>query len=1166
MSRGVSMNAGRVLALALLLAAPAVAQTPRPAPVQPPPVTEPDTTGPPLNLSADNVSGTRGPEGEIVLLNGNVRITRGRTVIRSETGRYLRTQGMLYLDLRVRMVDSSTTVTCDHVTYSEDSDILELIGHVVITDRGATLRAPSGTYDRKNGRADLYGGVTGQDSSQKITANRATYLRDRHLLQARDHVVGEDIANKITLSADSLDYDRLAHEAVARGNPVMRMHDKDNRVAEIRAITLKVNNESRLAEAIDSVRVSRDTLQARADYGLFDDAADRGWLLGHPRAWDDETMVTGDTLEIWSEKRALRRFVVRNNAVIDYKGARKETRGETSRLVGRQVDVFFTRNAIDSLVALVKARNDYQAVPREGRTPEVNHAEGDTITVYFADRKVDRAVIRGTASGEYRFPVAVGDTAAARVEVVRYDAPRIEYIVPKDRIVLDQRSHLTYREMELNAKRVEFDSERQTLVATGEPRLMDRGEEVTGHLMSYDLETQTGNIYQAETAYEKGLYHGERIRKVGDNQLEVIDGSYSTCDRDPPDYRFSSKQMKVYLKDKLVARPVVFYVKDVPLFALPFYLVPIKPGRHSGFLFPQLEFGFNNTTGRFVRNAGYYWAPNDYFDVTTSGDFYEAEPSWVLRADAAYRLLYKLDGRIYGSYAHSEADNDERWDLTANHQQELGARTRLVALAAFVSSRDYRRELGFGTPLQTRLDRFLTSSLSFSHYADWASLNVVADRREDLDADQTLLQPGVVPGQVAPLPNLTQSLPSVSLTFPTRTLGSLKYLRGTSMSRTLSTLYFSLSSRYLRYGTRTGFLDDSLLVQQSSTIRSALATNAALSGSRRWFGWLNMAPAMSVNNVVFDHDVLGNDIVPATTWAASMTASTTLYGTFRPHLGPVTGLRHVVFPSVSVSYSPDFENLTYTDANGFRQQRFEPFSSIAISGFKSARMNFALAQRLQAKVQKGDQVTHLDNLLSLDIAGNYNFLWREQGVKHPLSVLNSTLRLQPPTTYGGDVSAQVDVYSQRPLRGLSYNLWYTKTGAAATRTTREGGGEVPIEARTVDDVGFSDPWNMSLAFSSSGGYTGGTKWVTQQTLNGVFHYSLTRNWRLDYAASYDVSRHEVGAQRWGLTRDLHCWVASFTRGFSTDGEAEYYFKLSIKDQRELYLEHGTRQSSFGGIQ
>src|SRR5262245_65028320 len=87
------------------------------------PAAEPDE--PPLNLSADNVSGSRGPEGDIVLLNGHVHITRGRTVITSETGRYLRTQGMLYFDRRVRMVDSTTTITCEHVTYSEDSDILQ---------------------------------------------------------------------------------------------------------------------------------------------------------------------------------------------------------------------------------------------------------------------------------------------------------------------------------------------------------------------------------------------------------------------------------------------------------------------------------------------------------------------------------------------------------------------------------------------------------------------------------------------------------------------------------------------------------------------------------------------------------------------------------------------------------------------------------------------------------------------------------------------------------------------------------------------------------------------------------------------------------------------------------------------------------------------------------
>jgi lipopolysaccharide assembly outer membrane protein LptD (OstA) len=1133
-----------------------------PAHAQPEP-----SDNPPLNLSADNVSGTRGPEGDIVLLNGNVHITRGRTVITSETGRYLRTQGMLYLDRRVRLVDSTTTIACEHATYAEDTDLLQLIGNVVITDGDAVLRAPSGTYNRRSGRADLYGGVSAADSNQKVTADHLIYFRQQRLLQARGHVVGDDLENRMTLSADSVDYDRTGHEAVARGTPILKSRDRDGKLAEIRALTLKVNNESRLAEAIDSVHVTRDTLQARADYGLFDDRADRGWLLGSPRAWDDETTVTGDTLEIWTEKRALRRFVVRGGARIDYAGMRPDTRGETSKLTGRQVDVFFSRDVMDSLIAVGKARNDYQARPRDGRTPEMNQAEGDTITVYFVDRKVDRAVIKGAATGEYRFAVAEGDTVAARAEVVRYDAPRIDFIVPKDRIVLDQRSHLIYKEMELRARRVEFDSERQTLVATGEPKLVDRGEEVSGHLMSYDLETRTGNIYQAETAYEKGLYHGRRIRKVGDRELEVMEGSYSTCENDPPHYRFASHRMKVYLKDKLVAKPVVFYVKNVPLLALPFYLFPIKPGRHSGFLFPQMEFGFNNQSGQFIRNAGYYWAPNDYFDVTLAGDYYQAEPSWMLRGDMLYKLLYRVEGRATGSFAQSEADQNQRWSLSADHSQELGARTRLVARADFVSSRDFRRESGFGTPLSQRLNRFLTSTLSFSHYADWASLNVVLDRRQDLDADESLLGTGAVPGRVAPLPNLVESAPSVSITFPTRTLGTLGFLKRSPLAKPLSSMYFSLSSRYLRYHERTGVLDDLLVVQQRGLTRSAVATTASLSDSRRLFGWLNMSPAINASNVVFDHDQLGNKIVPATTWSSSMTASTTLYGSFRTSLGPLVGLRHVIFPSVSVSYSPDFEQLTYVDANNVRQQRFRGFGAIGISGFKSARMSFSLNQRLQAKLKRGDDVKRLDNLLSWDISGSYNFLWREQLLKHPLSTLGSTVRLQPPGLVGADVSWVTDVYSQRPIRSLGYNVWLSMSGGAGAGAGEpaQGGGEVPLDARPAEDANFAAPWTVSLAFSSSGGYGGLPTWVNQQTLNGVAHYGLTRAWRLDYSATFDVTGHDLLTQRIGLTRDLHCWQASFNRTFNPGGEAEYYFRLGIKEQKEIYLERGSREMIFGGI-
>ena len=59
---------------------------------------------------------------------------------------------------------------------------------------------------------------------------------------------------------------------------------------------------------------------------------------------------------------------------------------------------------------------------------------------------------------------------------------------------------------------------------------------------------------------------------------------------------------------------------------------------------------------------------------------------------------------------------------------------------------------------------------------------------------------------------------------------------------------------------------------------------------------------------------------------------------------------------------------------------------------------------------------------------------------------------------------------------------------------------------------------------------------------------------------------EIILQRFSLTRRIHCWDASFSRSFTPGGEVEYHFRLGIRDQKEIYLERGTRVQSFGGIQ
>jgi hypothetical protein len=738
---------------------------------------------------------------------------------------------------------------------------------------------------------------------------------------------------------------------------------------------------------------------------------------------------------------------------------------------------------------------------------------------------------------------------------------------------------------------VEFDSQKNTLVAEGKPQLFQKGDEVDGQLMTYNMNERVGTIYQATTTYERGLYHGKQIRKASENELDVLDGAYSTCDLDPPHYHFSSRYMKIYLKDKLVAKPVVFYLRNVPVLVLPFYVFPIKPGRHSGFLFPQFELGFNNTTGQFIRNGGYYWAPNDYMDFTAAGDYYQLQPAWALRTELNYKLLYAFTGHMEGRFEHNDLTHTDDYTFYGTHEQTLGQRTRVSALANFVSSREFNGNSLSGQSFQDRVNRYLNSNVQLTHFADWISLSAIVERRQDLDATQTLEDPdgagplhGPAVGTVAAGPSITLSAPSLSVSLPTRALGSYGFMKDNRAGKLLASTYMTMSGQFQSLSTQTGvvsgvtkfinadgFVDSSNVVSDSNVTRRAALSNLSLSDSRRLFGWINFSPSVFVNAAIFDHDELGHQFAPAAVWQSAAGMSTTLYRTVGT---PVVGLalRHIVNPSATFSYSPEFPNLQYTDSAGIVHDRFKGFGGLGIfSPSKTARMSFALDQRFQAKYTKGDKVRRLDNLLTWTINGAYDFLWKEEHLAHPLSPIGSSLRLQPPGYVNADLGASFDPYSQRPLRSLSYNV--------TSNFTSRGGGKpqqahlasdpndhtsVSTEAATTPDA-FKDNWALALAYSYNGSYAGPI-WLSTKLLNAVLRYQVTANWIVDYQASYNITTHELLLQRYNLTRQIHCWNAIFSRSFTPGGETEYFFRLGIRDQKDVYYQRGTSTQSFGGIE
>jgi len=251
-----------------------------------------------------------------------------------------------------------------------------------------------------------------------------------------------------------------------------------------------------------------------------------------------------------------------------------------------------------------------------------------------------------------------------------------------------------------------------------------------------------------------------------------------------------------------------------------------------------------------------------------------------------------------------------------------------------------------------------------------------------------------------------------------------------------------------------------------------------------------------------------------------------------------------------------------------RRNRFNSFGGIGVSGFKSAFLQFGVEQRFQLKLKNGDQVTRLDNLLTWSTSGSYDFLWAERHSPgtHPLSPLTSTILLQPPGIAYGSLSGVIDTYSPHPLRTLTYNTGFNLASAGAAKkqpaalaveqTTRRD------EIETDDD--FKESWRLSVAYSYAGGRSG-SGWAAQKNANAVLAYQLSPNWKLDYSTALDVTRRQIQSQRFSLTRRIHCWDAVFTRSFLPGGEAEYYFRLGVRDQREIYYEKGTRMQSYGGL-
>jgi len=294
--------------------------------------------------------------------------------------------------------------------------------------------------------------------------------------------------------------------------------------------------------------------------------------------------------------------------------------------------------------------------------------------------------------------------------------------------------------------------------------LKDGADELYGDYLEYSIDTRKGRIVQSKSNYEQGIYYGEKGYRSRKDIFYVKNGRYTPCDINF--LHFFSCNMKLIEKNKLIAKPVVMYIGRMPVLALPYYVFPLKKGRHSGFL--PFTFGNIERGDRYIRNVGYYWAASEYWDIQTAIDYFEKEHTITLYNKLRYYKRYVFDGYISGNYTFSPTFN-------------------ISAYGEYQSDATYYTD--YSTNLEDRLNRNTISKINFSKkFSKYVSLSGSVYHDINLDTETR-----------------TSKIPSLSLSLPRfKPFGSGRTNEeGQLETRWYNNFTFSYSPSLLNYSRRT---------------------------------------------------------------------------------------------------------------------------------------------------------------------------------------------------------------------------------------------------------------------------------------------------------------------------------------------------------------------------
>lgn len=756
------------------------------------------------------------------------------------------------------------------------------------------------------------------------------------------------------------------------------------------------------------------------------------------------------------------------------------------------------------------------------------------------------------------------DSIGTGVSRVEFRADTIIFFAETKEVLLLSHGQVKYGDTEIFADSIRFSTKERVLSAYKGVRLFSAKDSVVGTEMQYAVETQKGVMERGHTQIDKGYFYGEGIWLVEENTLHITRGYYTTCERDPPHYDFYGFELKVFLNDMVIARPVLLRVFRVPVLAAPFWYVPIGSERKSGLLPFQFSFAPNATEGWYVKKIRYFWAIGDYtqalfsLDIMTKKGFRPgAEFEWKWGPGGAEYLA----GKVIGNYINEADTRDQRWTFSLNNRSRIPDGTSVTADINFTSDEDYIYNYTAdpdSIPLDKILDRSTQSHLYMSRTVLGRPVSLSASRQDNL-SDSTW----------------SMTLPGFSFSWPTLNLGKIFNLGFGS---------FRVNNLYTHddvwlMDTLTG--DSSKIWVDSRT--TSFTQPLSLSWGYSFLGAYTLAQSWNAGqNLIWADDSL----IRGADYDLSTSFSTNFYRIFGIHRLGMNGVLHTVTPTLTHSITP----ATASIQPWVTYPRFDT----ALAGHS---VNFSLGQTFQTKLrQRGDTTKFTkQNLLNLSTGIGYNL------ITNTLTPITASVGLPSGLPVYTDLRLGYDIYADSVFASVSANvnldeLLFPLFGLRTPRPVRDttdttavtGADSLNLDSLPQDSSlhdhdkkeTFAQRFARSRIYLSSewGGAANrsgivDTTITNMLTLNTNLYLPLDMELRFGVAANLG-ERHSdwkdyIANTYFSLSKGLHCWEAVFeirpnlnVDNFRLD-DLNWNLYLRIKEIPEIEVGKGFLERFFG---